>query len=77
MQLHCSEKNGKQTTRMVCYCAYHRYVILNYDNIVSPLSLYSVSFTEFSFYKLQKNQKKSLFWNCMGMGVFEFILLLF
>ncbi|KAK2399203.1 histone-lysine N-methyltransferase ATX3 [Trifolium repens] len=24
MELHCSEKNGKQTTRMVCYCAYHR-----------------------------------------------------
>ncbi|PNX96211.1 histone-lysine N-methyltransferase ATX4-like protein, partial [Trifolium pratense] len=24
VKLHCSEKNGKQTTRMVCYCAYHR-----------------------------------------------------
>ncbi|KAK7293769.1 hypothetical protein RJT34_16642 [Clitoria ternatea] len=24
MELHCMEKNGKQTTRMVSYCAYHR-----------------------------------------------------
>ncbi|CAK8570163.1 unnamed protein product [Lathyrus sativus] len=24
MELHCSEKNGKQTTRMISYCAYHR-----------------------------------------------------
>ncbi|XP_049393792.1 histone-lysine N-methyltransferase ATX4-like [Solanum stenotomum] len=24
MELHCSEKNGKQVTRMVSYCAYHR-----------------------------------------------------
>ncbi|GAU21106.1 hypothetical protein TSUD_10230 [Trifolium subterraneum] len=24
VKLHCSEKNGKQTTRMVSYCAYHR-----------------------------------------------------
>ncbi|XP_027189940.1 histone-lysine N-methyltransferase ATX5-like isoform X1 [Cicer arietinum] len=24
MELHCSEKNGKPTTRMVSYCAYHR-----------------------------------------------------
>ncbi|KAL2318129.1 hypothetical protein Fmac_032005 [Flemingia macrophylla] len=24
MELHCTEKNGKQTTRMVSYCAYHR-----------------------------------------------------
>lgn len=40
MQLHCSEKNGKQTTRMISYCAYHRYGVLNYDNIVSPFSIY-------------------------------------
>lgn len=25
MQLHCLEKNGKQFTKMVSYCAYHRY----------------------------------------------------
>ncbi|KAL3342253.1 hypothetical protein AABB24_026328 [Solanum stoloniferum] len=24
MELHCSEKNGKQVTRMISYCAYHR-----------------------------------------------------
>ncbi|GAB2265081.1 hypothetical protein Dimus_000148 [Dionaea muscipula] len=24
MELHCSEKNGKQSTKMVSYCAYHR-----------------------------------------------------
>lgn len=25
LQLHCLEKNGKQSTKMVSYCAYHRY----------------------------------------------------
>ncbi|VFQ89113.1 unnamed protein product [Cuscuta campestris] len=24
MELHCMEKNGKQVTKMVSYCAYHR-----------------------------------------------------
>jgi len=26
-QLHCLEKNGRQITKMVSYCAYHRYKI--------------------------------------------------
>lgn len=28
LQLHCLEKNGRQTTKMVSYCAYHRYRVL-------------------------------------------------
>ena len=32
LQLHCLEKNGRQTTRMISYCAYHRYrVLIFYD----------------------------------------------
>lgn len=27
LQLHCFEKNGKQITKMVSYCAYHRYSV--------------------------------------------------
>lgn len=27
LQLHCSEKNGRQTTKMISYCAYHRSVM--------------------------------------------------
>ena len=50
MQLHCMEKNGKQTTRMVSYCAYHRYRILNY-NILLPSSLSTASFTGLAFTK--------------------------
>jgi len=31
-QLHCLEKNGRQTTRMISYCACHRYrVLIFYD----------------------------------------------
>jgi hypothetical protein len=31
-QLHCLEKNGRQTTKMISYCAYHRYrVLIFYD----------------------------------------------
>lgn len=60
--MHCSEKNGKQTTRMVSYCAYHRYGVLNYDNIVSPFSLYILlPLRSFLFPNLKKLQ---CFLNC-------------
>ena len=35
-QLHCLEKSGRQITKMVSYCAYHRYKILT-----SVISLFS------------------------------------
>uniref|UniRef100_A0A2P2JFH9 SET DOMAIN GROUP 29 family protein n=1 Tax=Rhizophora mucronata TaxID=61149 RepID=A0A2P2JFH9_RHIMU len=42
MELHCLEKNGKQTTKMVSYCAYHRCIILlsnhEFDNLHISLS---------------------------------------
>lgn len=34
LQLHTLEKNGKQITKMVSYCAYHRYEL--------PISKYSI-----------------------------------
>ncbi|CAA6661056.1 unnamed protein product [Spirodela intermedia] len=42
MELHCSEKNGRQTTKMVSYCAHHR--APNPDTVLviqSPLGVFS------------------------------------
>ncbi|XP_020964723.1 histone-lysine N-methyltransferase ATX5-like [Arachis ipaensis] len=47
MELHISEKNDKQTTKMVSYCAYHRYRIFNYnkrDNTFFFVPLYGFLF---------------------------------
>ncbi|XP_047329355.1 histone-lysine N-methyltransferase ATX4-like isoform X2 [Impatiens glandulifera] len=42
MELHCLEKNGKQVTKMISYCAYHR--APNPDNVLivqTPLGVFS------------------------------------
>ncbi|KAJ4840065.1 Histone-lysine N-methyltransferase atx5 [Turnera subulata] len=52
MELHCLEKNGKQTTKMVSYCAYHR--APNPDTVLiiqTPLGVFSA--------KNLKNKKKA------------------
>ncbi|KAG5233727.1 histone-lysine N-methyltransferase [Salix suchowensis] len=44
MELHCLEKNGRQTTKMISYCAYHRYRAPNPDTVLiiqSPLGVFS------------------------------------
>ncbi|CAN6569614.1 unnamed protein product [Malus baccata var. baccata] len=51
-QLHCLEKNGKQTTKMVSYCAYHR--APNPDTVLiiqTPLGVFSAK-------SLLQNKKK-------------------
>ncbi|KAI4337961.1 hypothetical protein L6164_016322 [Bauhinia variegata] len=53
MELHCTEKNGKQTTKMVSYCAYHR--APNPDTVLiiqTPLGVISAK-------SLLQNKKKS------------------
>ncbi|XP_054797371.1 histone-lysine N-methyltransferase ATX5 [Prosopis cineraria] len=53
MELHCSEKNGRQTTKMVSYCAYHR--APNPDTVLimqTPLGVISTR-------SLLQNKKKS------------------
>ncbi|KAM1070334.1 hypothetical protein ACFX13_002190 [Malus domestica] len=52
MELHCLEKNGKQTTKMVSYCAYHR--APNPDTVLiiqTPLGVFSAK-------SLLQNKKK-------------------
>ncbi|KAM1613656.1 hypothetical protein PS2_002126 [Malus domestica] len=52
MELHCLEKNGKQTTKMVSYCAYHR--APNPDTVLiiqTPLGVFSTK-------SLLQNKKK-------------------
>uniref|UniRef100_A0A7N0U356 Uncharacterized protein n=1 Tax=Kalanchoe fedtschenkoi TaxID=63787 RepID=A0A7N0U356_KALFE len=52
MELHCSEKNGRQTTKMISYCAYHR--TPNPDTVLivqSPLGVFSTK-------SLLQNKKK-------------------
>ncbi|XP_027353338.1 histone-lysine N-methyltransferase ATX5-like isoform X2 [Abrus precatorius] len=53
MELHCMEKNGKQTTKMVSYCAYHR--APNPDTVLimqTPLGVISTK-------SLLQNKKKA------------------
>ncbi|XVF10053.1 hypothetical protein REPUB_Repub07fG0150500 [Reevesia pubescens] len=53
MELHCLEKNGRQITKMVSYCAYHR--APNPDTVLiiqSPLGVFSAK-------SLVQNKKKS------------------
>ncbi|KAF7830703.1 histone-lysine N-methyltransferase ATX5 [Senna tora] len=53
MELHCLEKNGRQTTKMVSYCAYHR--APNPDTVLimqTPLGVISTK-------SLLQNKKKS------------------
>ncbi|XVF53405.1 hypothetical protein PTKIN_Ptkin05aG0097000 [Pterospermum kingtungense] len=53
MELHCLEKNGKQITKMVSYCAYHRAPNLDTVLIIqTPLGVFSAK-------SLVQNKKKS------------------
>lgn len=69
MQLYCSEKDGKPITTKLPYCAYHRYRTLNYNHMVSPLSLSTVSLTKYSFVK----HKNVFIWNS-SRALFSFHL---
>lgn len=42
-QLHCLEKNGRQITKMVSYCAYHRYKILTSVISLSSFPVFSMT----------------------------------
>lgn len=49
IQLHLLEKNGKQTTKMVSYCAYHRYAILKTSLFLLFPFLSTIAFLHFIF----------------------------
>ncbi|KAE9587241.1 putative histone-lysine N-methyltransferase transcription regulator PHD family [Lupinus albus] len=53
MEMHCSEKNGRQTTKWVSYCAYHR--APNPDNVLIMQTPNGVISTK----SLLKNKKKA------------------